>query len=151
MNYKSLVARIRFEVAEINVETANDDSGPQNPDAQEEAARVLVQRAACDLPEDHWEDQSFITSDNYEPWVVVLVSEDELTDPEDGTIDDTFSLLESFDRHFYVLLEGDTDAGEGRLILQPWFNAKNKGLLEYDILGDWIRDLKTVHGHFDSD
>jgi len=42
-----------------------------------------------------------------------------------------------------MLLQADVAGGEGEVVFELWFSARDPGLLETDIAGDWIRALQA--------
>lgn len=150
MKYKARVAHIRFEVAEIDIEIANDEASA-SPKAQAVAARLLAKRAAIELPEHKWVDQTDRVSKKYEPWAYFVLSEADV-DPElADSLDDAFKGSDPLGGLSYVLLEADKEFGDARVILQPWFDEKNMGFVEYGLLGEWIRQLEALRDSDDKE
>lgn len=144
MKYKAKLVRLRFEVAEVDVDVANDDGVSAHGNASHKVAELLAKRAADRLPDCQWEDQTSLYSDRYDPWVAWLISEHDVDADGGESLDEYAKDEQPLEDLSYLLLEADLFSGEGRLIMQPWFNADNQGLLEADVIGDWIAELRNL-------
>jgi hypothetical protein len=155
MNYRCRVARLRIEVAEFHLDFADNDVG-SHPQTVADAVSALAQLSARELPESSWQDGTELFDYEYQPWTIEVLSEEELgpDEPEASDEDEEIDPEEFLEREplrwtKYLLLEADTNAGEGRLIVQPWFRADEPDLMESDLIGDWIADLEAIQERYE--
>ena len=100
-------------------------------------AIALALKAAETLPEAEWKGR-------FDPEKYVAVVEGAETSPEPGE-----KVWKP--RVGYLLLHGNLEDGEGRVVVEPWLRRQS-GLMVLDLTRDWIDQLQQVYdGNFDPD
>jgi hypothetical protein len=126
VKYHVQLVRLRFDAAIIEVQATGDS------DAERKAIEQAQQLSDAD-----WQLQPFDHA-AYRPHAEAMIAEDELTGPEE--VEDALAWNETR----YLLLKGDCGAGEGDVVLQPWFKTDEPDLLASDLCSDWIGTLEGL-------
>jgi hypothetical protein len=129
--YYVRVARPRIETAVVEVEAVDDEEAEQ---------RALEQ--ATQLSEACWAIEPFDMG-AYGPHVDKMVSGDDFDPVVELDRDQATELLAETATH-YLLLRADCNAGEGEVVVQPWFVVDDPDLLASDLTRDWLRSLEQL-------
>jgi hypothetical protein len=115
------VIRPVIEHAVVEVEASSYQS------ALEEAAELAI-----DLDDSEWSPAP--ESDDYSVHPVAAY--------EQSDVEDEIDVLDMV-THRYALLEADLDAGQGRLLLQPWMESQSS-LMVSDLASDWSEEVGAL-------
>ena len=132
------MCRPRFEVAVLEIE-AKDDV---------EAGAIALEKAES-LPVSAWYLQAF-DAKSYHPHVEECTPQSDveaIVGPEPWEKESFIIELRSTkatEHTRYMLLQADINGGDGDVIFEPWFDKDNPQLLETDIAGDWMAELKSI-------
>lgn len=120
---KFLVKVIRPVIEEAVVEVEAADY---------QAALVAAAEMAIDLDDAEW--SSTWESDDYSVHPVAAY--------EKSDDDEEFDAL-GIETHRYALLEADLNAGQGRMLLEPWMESSS-GLMIADLTSDWSDEVEGL-------
>lgn len=129
--YYVRVARPRIETAVVEVDAVDDEEAEQRAHEQ-----------ATQLSEASWALEPFDIG-SYRTHVDTMVSGDDFDPVVQLDRDQATELLAETATH-YLLLRADCDAGEGEVVVQPWFVVDDPDLLASDLTREWLRSLEQL-------
>lgn len=138
MKHYVRLCRPRFDVVVLEIGAEDDED-----------AMVMALEKAETVPDSEWQLQGF-DEKSYHPHVESCHSDHTIDanvgdDPEaKAEYVKKLQSPEPTECTRYILLLGDTETGEGKVVYEPWFHPEDPQLLEHDIAGDWIESLQDA-------
>lgn len=129
MKFHVHLARIRLEVAEIDVDVPETAGSDGRDKASRATAEMMAKLAARTMPASKWKDWEDIEGwqyreEVYEPWVSLSASEFDAEANGLASLADLVAESTPLEDTRYLLLEADVASGEGRVIFQPWYRSE---------------------------